>query len=142
MSIKDFRFWQKVKKSHDCWNYIGALNTSGYGWLTRDSKQIAAHRYSWNLHYGEIPKNKHVLHNCDNAACVNPSHLYLGTHSDNMIDRAKRRRCKTQKLSVTDVSSIRNLRAQGVTCQTISETFGISNGHVSAVATGKHYAFE
>lgn len=51
---------------------------------------LRAHRVSWQIHFGPIPKGKLVLHKCDNKRCVNPNHLYLGTQGDNNYDRAIR----------------------------------------------------
>lgn len=102
-SFKD-RFFKKVKKSSYCWNWIGAkcgkrndmLNK--YGYLTMNKIQFKAHRVSWVIHNGKIPNNLHVLHKCDNVTCVNPSHLWLGTHQDNMRDKLKKgRNCKGSK---------------------------------------------
>lgn len=140
--MSDDKFWEKVVKGHGCWEYKGAINTSGYGWLSRRRKQMSAHRWVWILVHGEIPRGMHVLHRCDNARCVNPDHLYLGTHTDNMLDRADRRRTRRQKLTHADVAAIRAMRQAGHTCQAIADKYGISNGHVSAVARRLHYGRE
>ena len=88
------RFWKKVdKKSKDeCWNWLGSLNKMrGYGQIYSENyKIILAHRLSWIIHFGEIPIGKLVLHKCDNKKCVNPNHLYLGTHGDNAKDKVLR----------------------------------------------------
>ena len=73
-----------------CWNWDGA-KVEGYGYLwVIGNHLIRAHRYAWQLANGDIPEGKLVLHKCDNRSCVNPSHLYLGDHSDNMKDWASR----------------------------------------------------
>jgi hypothetical protein len=72
-----------------CWNWTGTLNRrGGYGQCNflRDGKRLLAHRWSWLLARGPIPDGLHVLHRCDNPRCVNPEHLFLGTHQDNMRD--------------------------------------------------------
>lgn len=140
--MSDERFWGRVEKTADCWNYLGAKNSSGYGWVYRRGTNMAASRWSWILNNGDIPAKMHVLHRCDNRACVNPGHLYLGTQLENMRDRADRRRCSGQKLSPEDVREIRRLRADGKTCQYIADLFHISNGHASCVARGVHYGRE
>src|SRR3990167_7794333 len=104
MSEKQDRFWSKVICGPGCWNWTRATNTHGYGWVTWNKTQTHAHRVAWEITNGPIPKGKHVLHHCDNTKCVNPSHLYLGTHADNMRDRADRRRSNKQKLSIKDVT--------------------------------------
>jgi len=136
----DDRFWKRVEKTDFCWEYMGSRNPCGYGWVTRNHKQMNAQRWAWILIHGPIPHGMHVLHTCDNPACVNPDHLYLGSHQDNMLDRAQRRRVKTQKLSVKDVLAIRDLRMNGATCQEIANKFHISNGHASAVSRRLHHA--
>jgi hypothetical protein len=76
------RFWKFVKKTDNCWEWSGAL-TRGYGSMGSNSY---AHRISWEIHNGPIPKGLWVLHKCDNPSCSNPDHLFLGTQTDNMRD--------------------------------------------------------
>ena len=74
-----------VKKDYGCWEWIGTT-TQGYGSFYLNSMCYAS-RASWIIHNGGIPNNLHVLHKCDNKLCVNPDHLYLGSSTDNAIDR-------------------------------------------------------
>lgn len=87
------QFWIKTLKKgpNDCWEWLGALDTSGYGILRINDKLWKTHRYSYQLHKGPIG-NLCVLHTCDNPSCVNPKHLFLGTASDNAKDRDKKNR--------------------------------------------------
>lgn len=81
------RFWAKVIKTGECWEWQGP-DQRGYGifgWKR-------AHRVSWELHHGPIPPGQHVLHQCDNPPCVNPEHLWLGTPRDNASDRGAKGR--------------------------------------------------
>lgn len=81
------RFWDRVKKGPGCWDWmLKYKNRPVIGYGTFDG--IAAHRFSYALANGPIPNGCMVLHKCNNPACVRPSHLYAGTNSDNMKDRA------------------------------------------------------
>lgn len=91
------RFWSKVGKTGtveypNCWIWMAYRNKKGYGRFRVQNKMWLAHRVSWSLSNGEIPKGKQILHKCDNPPCVNPDHLKLGTSVDNMRDRDQRRR--------------------------------------------------
>lgn len=73
-----------------CWLWTGSKYRNGYGWLKVFGKNRSAHRYSYELHKGEIPEGLEVLHSCDVKHCVNPNHLRVGSHSENMKDAADR----------------------------------------------------
>lgn len=96
MRTLEDRFWSKVENSSgaDCWQWLGGL-CRGYGefGIIRNGKytMVRAHRVAWELCRGPIPAGKWVLHRCDNPGCCNPSHLFLGTHVENMADMVKQR---------------------------------------------------
>jgi len=89
------RFMEKVKKTDYCWPFVSIIRTNGYGLFWLNGKNWNAHRASYFLHYGEIPDGKWVLHTCDNSACVNPHHLYLGDRHQNARDMVNRGRVAT-----------------------------------------------
>ena len=86
-----------VIKQEGCWRWKGRLNHWGYGMLTIHKKNERAHRISWLIYKGEIPKGLLVCHSCDNPICSNPEHLWLGTNYDNQQDSIKKGRKNTLK---------------------------------------------
>lgn len=83
-------FWSYVKKSHEhgCWTWTWVRDRKGYGrWRNK-----LAHRVSWEVRNGPIPDGLYICHTCDNPPCVNPAHLYAGTHEDNTRDAVERGR--------------------------------------------------
>jgi hypothetical protein len=86
------RMDRKIKKTDTCWLWTGALNTSGRGILRVNYKTVQAHRLSYERYKGSVPPGMCVCHTCDVGNCVNPEHLWLGSHQDNMSDMAKKGR--------------------------------------------------
>jgi hypothetical protein len=91
------RFWSKVdvKEPSECWEWQASGYPNGYGQF-RLNKEQYAHRVAWIITNGEMPKDMFVCHKCDNRKCVNPKHLFLGTHQDNMRDCSKKGRVSNQ----------------------------------------------
>lgn len=84
-------FLNRVKKTKTCWIWLGDKTTQGYGSLYHQArKRIKAHRYSYLLNKGRIPKGAMILHKCDRPWCVKPAHLYIGDAQRNYDDRNRK----------------------------------------------------
>lgn len=132
------RFLKKVYVGLDgCWHWVGSIGSWGYGVLISEKKAARAHRISFQIYKGQIPSHLMVCHSCDNRACVNPDHLFLGTNQDNQVDAIVKDRTSNQKLTVTAVQIIKECLSQGFRQVDIAEYFkvrpvtigGIKSGH-------------
>lgn len=130
-------YWVK-DPSTGCWNWIGAVS-KGYGRMRVFGRSYKAYRFSYERANGPIPKGLHVLHKCNNGLCVNPDHLRLGTHYDNMQDKKLTYRnpsgehAANARLNKQQVDKIRSLYASGWKQKDIGALFGISQTHVSDI---------
>lgn len=147
MDDKTFeRFMGKVIQSdvESCWEWIGSFSTGGYGRFHIGANgQFQAARLAWE-HFNEspIPDGMQVCHKCDNPACVNPYHLFIGTHQDNMQDcKSKRRgthgeRNWKTKLTEKDVVAIRRRYSRGDIAQSdLAREYGVQLPAISKVVT-------
>lgn len=139
------RFWSKVQKGDGCWLWT-AKKVGGYGAIhvrvgNKNTMQYA-HRIMWQMLFGEIPDGMCVLHTCDNPQCVNPIHLRLGTHQENMADRNQKRRQKRggndskSRLTDGDALDIKRL-ANHLSQKEIALKYKISDRTVSSIVTGR-----
>jgi len=136
----------KVDVVSGCWEWTGAISSGGYGSISDGTTNVTAPRISFRLHRGPIRDGLCVLHHCDNPACVNPDHLFLGTHADNAADRnSKGRTSKGElhtisKLTDDDVRKIRAL-SDNRTQAGLAKQFGVSQPNISRIlsmSTWKH----
>lgn len=133
------RFWLQVDRSGDCWLWTGGLSTAGYGVTSLNNRWMLAHRASYQLTYGDIPRGLFVCHECDTPACVRPEHLFLGTALDNTQDMVAKGRAGRggARLTQTQVKEIRRLYAVGgVTQRELAERHGVAPATISAVVRG------
>lgn len=138
----DKRFWQKVSKDSPsgCWEWTGRTTEHGYGLLDVDGKSVLAHRFAWQLKNGPIPDDMHVCHHCDNPRCVRTSHLFIGTHADNMADRDRKERGGVAKLTKYEVAEIRRKYAQGnVTQKKLAAEYGVTREAISRITTRENW---
>jgi hypothetical protein len=150
--------WSKVdKKGEDeCWNWIGYKNEQGYGRTWINDVGYYAHRVIYALEYPNqitlsAPEQTSnfgfLLHTCDNPSCCNPRHLFVGTHADNMADKAAKGRSPDfsgdkgprAKLTMAQAQEIRNLRSHGASMKELAKQYEISLSSIKTLLIGKSY---
>ena len=130
------RFWAKVEKTESCWLWRGGLSSGRYGQFHFMGGYAAAHRVAWFLEHGDWPPGGlFVCHTCDEPKCVRPSHLFLGTHTDNMVNRSKKLR-GPNRLTPAQVTEARSRCAAGESHTAIANSLGVGRKTISHIANG------
>ena len=137
------RFESKFTKSDDCWEWGAYKDRDGYGTIWIAGRQQKAHRASYQLYIGEIPPRLCVCHRCDNPGCVNPDHLFLGTHADNAHDHVNKGRGfrpvmsgeknVSAKLTEAQVIEIRARHSYGAKNVDLAKEFGVAQQTISMI---------
>jgi hypothetical protein len=150
VALADKRFWPRVRKGHDCWEWCGTTTEDGYGWVVGRPFQILAHRLSWIVaNQRLIPDELCICHHCDNRICVRPDHLFLGTRGDNMRDMRAKGRAARQlgelhgqaKLKSDEVRALRALYQSGhIGTKAMSKLFGISETETRRIISYERWA--
>ncbi len=149
------RFWIKVNKrgAKGCWIWTAAKNNKGYGMIQGETVRefITAHRASWVLHSGKIPKGACVLHKCDTPACVNPRHLFLGSQKENVHDMIAKGRGGGQfkagsqhQLSKVDKKTAAKICSEyasvRISQENLGAKYGLERHTVGLIIRGQHWA--
>ena len=128
-----------------CLEWCGRSLYSGYGYMRYGLRMVAAPRLSYMAFVGEIPQGLCVLHRCDNRLCIEPSHLFLGTHKDNAVDRNRKNRqargetCGRARLSQDNV---RLIYSSSQPAALIAKKFGVSESAVRHIRAGRSWRHE
>lgn len=145
-------FWSKVDQqdAESCWVWPGAKSHNGYGWYAITGVMIKAHRFAFEDRVAMIPDDYLVLHTCDHPPCVNPRHLFVGTHKDNAIDRENKGRNHpnplrgsdnpNSKLTEEQVKEIHYLGERGkLSYRTMGLMFNVSHETIRQIIDGKKW---
>ena len=124
------RYWAKVRLGPSCWEWTSNRTPLGYGQFHVGARRSApqyAHRIAWALSHGSIPAGKHICHTCDNRGCVNPAHLFLGTHTDNMRDASAKGRLSVPRRRTRGFKQVAITRylEGGVTLDELAADYGV-----------------
>lgn len=129
-------FWDHVDRTGPCWPWPGGMSGSGYGQLIYNGRRVYAHRLAYELAIGDVPPGLEIRHTCHNPRCVNPAHLVVGTHADNMRDMARAGRVRRQVLTQADIARI---RTTDLPAPVLAAELGISPTAVHMARRGETY---
>lgn len=130
-----------------CWLWLGALDQLGYGFACLPGRRVVrAHRAVYEFCRGSIPQGMHLLHRCDVRCCVNPAHLFLGTHVDNMADMVKKGRARNRPrpgesnpLAKLRAEQVIEIRESSEPQRILAARYGIDQSTVSNIKTGRRW---
>ena len=143
------RFWGRVSKGDPdkCWVWQAAVDSCGYGRIRVNGPHQKASRVAYALTRGDIPDGMCVCHRCDNPACVNPNHLFLGNHSQNMRDMVRKGRSTRgarNNQSVLSESDVIEIRSKYIPnqygCRRLAKEYGVHTTTIHLIVTGKNWS--
>lgn len=123
-----------------CWLWLGYVDHRGYGRINRGGENRKASRISWEaFNDRHLGANELALHRCDNPGCVNPEHIFAGTHLDNMRDMVRKGRHWNSKLTPAAVRNVRSQLAAGHTAAQLAAEYGVDRATIRRAANGSHW---
>lgn len=160
--IKRFNKFFVAGDPASCWMFTGSRNKMGYGKFYAKPRMRYAHRMAYQIAHGPFQEDLLVCHTCDNPSCVNPSHLFLGNHTDNARDMLRKKRNNHQrgdqhfnrrhpelvrrgemspnvKLKTEQVVAIKRLLKEGLKQTEIAEMFGVKAATISSIKCGHNW---
>ncbi len=123
--------------SKPCVVFYGAKNHDGYGFLSFSGRVGLAHRMAYSLFVGPVRAGFVVRHSCNNPACIEVSHLALGSASDNTQDMVDANRQGCLKLDDEGLRQVRCLFSLGISLRWVADAYGMSEGHLGRIRSGK-----
>jgi hypothetical protein len=131
-----------------CWLWTAAIGGDGYGRVSRGGIHWRAHRLAWDMEHGPVPDGLDVCHRCDNRACVNPDHLFLGTRAENLSDMTSKGRraaligdrAPGRKLCEAQVAAILSRLRSGERRSDVARAYGVSWDAVGDIAKGRSWS--
>jgi len=139
--IRRFITKADIRGEKDCWNWLAGKNSDGYGNFKICNKEELSHRVSYIIHNESIPERLNILHQCNNRKCINPKHLFLGTHQDNMKDMVNKNRSyncghrgEDNSCSKLTWKKVKEIREEYIKCKTtqniLSKKYNVSKGMI------------
>lgn len=148
-SLKNHFFKYIIIPENDshCMEWNSYINPQGYGKIYHNGKSYRAHRLSYQIFIGLIPKNMEICHLCDNTKCINPNHLFLGSHSENMKDMSNKNRHKVlkgsknklSKFNEEDILDIRRRLDGNESQKNIAKDFDVYQTTISKIKLNKSW---
>jgi hypothetical protein len=138
---------RRIITQNDCWEWQGA-KMNGYGQIRVGNRTRLVSHVAYEAFVGQLRQGECVLHKCDNPPCFNPSHLWVGSHADNVADKMRKGRYvlppsgeqnPNAKLTNQQATQIRQMALQGASRRSIANLFGVAHCTVSEIIRGRSY---